>query len=86
MTNLENATRFRISYIPQIPMPAFEREYSDFQTAKAVLNAVIRFSIFEFDNNVKPDYSDIALMDFWDEEYGDWENIDDKEWEEDYEV
>lgn len=81
---MENATRFKIFYIPQVPMPAFEREYEDFETAKEVLNAIINFSIFEYDNNVKPDYSDVAGISFYDEEYGDWEDIEEDLWEEPY--
>ena len=79
---MENATRFKIWYIPQVPMPAFEREYEDFETAKTVLNAIINFSIFEYDNNVKPDYSDVAGISFWEEAEQDWEDIDDMLWEE----
>lgn len=79
---MENATRFKIFYIPQVPMPAFEREYEDFETAKEVLNAIINFSIFEYDNNVKPDYSDVAGISFWEEAEQDWEDIDDMLWEE----
>lgn len=79
---MENATRFKIFYIPQVPMPAFEREYEDFETAKEVLNAIINFSIFEYDNNVKPDYSDVAGISYWEEAYQDWEDIDDMLWEE----
>lgn len=79
---MENATRFKIFYIPQVPMPAFEREYEDFETAKEVLNAIINFSIFEYDNNVKPDYSDVAGISYWEEAEQDWEDIDDMLWEE----
>ena len=79
---MENATRFKIFYIPQVPMHAFEREYEDFETAKEVLNAIINFSIFEFDNNVKPDYSDVAGISYWEEAEQDWEDIDDMLWEE----
>lgn len=81
---MENATRFKIWYIPQVPMPAFEREYGDFETAKEVLNAIINFSIFEFDNNVKPDYSDVAGISFWEEAEQDWEDVEEELWEEPY--
>ena len=81
---MENATRFKIFYIPQVPMPAFEREYEDFETAKEVLNAIINFSIFEFDNNVKPDYSDVAGISFWEEAEQDWEDVEEELWEEPY--
>lgn len=70
--------KYRISYIPQVPMAPFEREYDDFETAKAVLNAVIDFSIFEFENRVKPDYSDAAFFEVLVD--GEWETLDDEEW------
>lgn len=82
---MENATRFKIFYIPQVPMPAFEREYEDFETAKEVLNAIINFSIFEYDNNVKPDYSDVAGISYWEEAEQDWEDVEEELWEEPYE-
>ena len=81
---MENATRFKIFYIPQVPMPAFEREYEDFETAKEVLNAIINFSIFEYDNNVKPDYSDVAGISYWEEAEQDWEDVEEELWEEPY--
>lgn len=72
------ADRFKVWYIPQIPMPAFEREYEDFETAKEVLNALIGLSIFEFENRVKPDYADAAgIARFVD---GEWEDVDEDEW------
>lgn len=74
------ADRFKVWYIPQIPMTAFEREYDDFDTAKAVLNAVINFSIFEFENRVKPDYADMAGMERWED--GDWEEVEEDQWNE----
>lgn len=72
--------RFKIWYIPQLPMPAFEREYDDFQTAKAVINAIIGLSIFEFENRVKPDYADMAGISQWED--GEWCDVEDEEWDE----
>jgi hypothetical protein len=74
-------SKFKAWYIPQVPMKAFEREFDSLETASLVLNAVIDFSIFEFENKVKPDYSDAAGIAMWDEESGEWEDVDDSEWE-----
>lgn len=80
----EQKERFKVWYIPQIPMPAFEREYDDFETAKAVLNALIGLSIFEFEHRVKPDYADVAGISRWEDD-GDggfgWFDIDEEEWD-----
>lgn len=71
--------RFKIWYIPQIPMPAFEREYGNFDTAREVLDAIIGLSIFEFEHRVKPDYADMAGIQRWTEEG--WEDVEEDEWE-----
>ena len=71
--------RYKIWYIPQIPMAAFEREYDNLQTAKDVLNAVIGLSIFEFEHRVKPDYADAAGIAIWED--GEWCDLDEEEWD-----
>lgn len=49
---------FRVWYIPQVPMKPFRFEVPDIATARIVKEALIKFSLFEFENNVKPDYAD----------------------------
>ena len=76
--------RFKMWYIPQVPMKAFEREFDNIEAAKAALVTVIDFSIFEFENHVKPDYSDAAGISRWEEdgEGGfDWFDLDESEWD-----
>lgn len=79
--HIEQAERYQVWYIPQVPMPAFERVYDDLETAKTVLNAIIDFSIFEFENRVKPDYADAAGIAVWED--GDWCDIEEQEWRDD---
>lgn len=77
--------KYKIWYIPQIPMPPWELEIDDLETAKLVLNSVIDFSIFEYVNRVKPDYADVAGISRWEEdgEGGfDWFELDEDEWRE----
>lgn len=65
----------RIYYIPQIPMPAFRVEVANLATAHIVLDTIISFSVFEFENNIKPDYSDAGGIERWESDgYGgyDW--------------
>ena len=79
----------RISYIPQIPGRPFQAifpvnavETFDERLTEAAqaLDAIVNFSIFEFENRVKPDYSDMALIEYFDSD-GDWEEIDEEQWE-----
>lgn len=64
---------FRAWYIPQVPMAAFEFPTETRAEATLVLDAITKFSMFEFEKRVKPDYSDAGgvqeLID------GEWEDV-----------
>jgi hypothetical protein len=62
-----SAARFKAWYIPQVPMKAFEVEKPSAVEAQAALDLITAFSIFEFENNIKPDYSDAGGISKWDE-------------------
>jgi hypothetical protein len=67
-----NIAKFKAWYIPQVPMKAFEVEVSSAAKAQTVLNMLTDFSNFEFENNVKPDYSDAGGVEEWDETGQEW--------------
>ena len=72
----------RVYYIPQIPMRGFEYDVPDLKSAVMVLDALSRFSLFEFENRVKPDYSDAGgVQRYEDDGEGghDWFDVDDDE-------
>lgn len=84
----------RINYIPQIPGKPFQAIFpvdteTDFPDdvefarrlgrAAQTLDAIINFSTFEYDNRIKPDYSDMLAIERFQD--GDWEDIDEEEWE-----
>ena len=85
----------RVWYIPQVPMTSYEvliprrngsTDAAYLEQAAFVLDAIVNFSIFEFENNIKPDYSDAAGIDRWEDdgENGfDWFTIDEEEYESD---
>lgn len=68
--------KYRVWYVPQIPMEAFFYETDDLGTAQTVLDALAGFASFEYDNNLKPDYADAGGIELYDEEYG-WEEYSD---------
>lgn len=75
-------SRFKVWYIPQIPGKAFEVETDDLRTAAAILDALGSFSLFEYENRVKPDYSDAGGLSEWQEDEQEWWDLDDYELEE----
>jgi hypothetical protein len=68
--------KFRAWYIPQVPMHPFEVERPTAVEAQAALDLITNFSIFEFDNNIKPDYSDAGGVEEWDEAAQEWFDAD----------
>lgn len=73
--------KYRAWYIPQVPMKAFEFDTENLLEAKVVLDAIERFSLFEYANNVKPYYCDASGIAEWDEENQDWYDVE-EEWDE----
>ena len=49
---------FKVWYVPQVPMKAFEVHVADLTTARILLDTLERFSLFEYEERVKPDYAD----------------------------
>jgi hypothetical protein len=79
----------RVWWIPQVPMQPFHVPVPDVKTAKLVMNCLANYDIFQFENRVKPDYSNAGGLEcysrdddgewyeWYDEETG--ESIDDVE-------
>ena len=68
---------YKVWYIPQVPMKAFEVEVGDLPTARLLLDTLCSFSLFEYEHRVKPDFSDaggIAML----EEDGEWVDVEDE--------
>lgn len=77
----------RVWYIPQIPMAPYEVDIprragsSDsayLEQAVFVLDAIIGLSVFEFENRVKPDYSDMPGISRFED--GEWCDVDEEEY------
>lgn len=66
-------------YIPQVPMRAFRVSVPDLATGALVLDALSAFSLFEYENRVKPDYSDAGGVARWETDGDggfDWYDVD----------
>ena len=69
----------RVWWIPQVPMEAFHVDVQSPREAMLVLDTLARYDLFQYENNVKPDYTNMGgteeLVD------GEWETVDDEELE-----
>jgi hypothetical protein len=61
-------------HIPQVPMKAFRVKVQDVKEAIKILNVLADYDIFQFENHIKPDYTNAAGL----------EEFDGKEWSEYY--
>lgn len=67
--------KFKVWWIPQVPMKAFEIEVKNLVEAKLLLTALADYDQFQLDNNIKPDYSNMGGLVVWEDgEWVDWEN------------
>ena len=56
MTAAASRLEYKIWWIPQIPMKAFEFPVSSVQEGKTICNLLALYDAFQFENNIKPDY------------------------------
>jgi len=67
----------KIWWIPQIPMKAFTVPVKSVDEALLILDTLARYDIFQYESNIKPDYSNTGgLSVFEDGEWVEWNNKD----------
>lgn len=71
--------QLKVWHIPQVPMHAFEVLVETLDEARLLLDVLAQYDIFQYENNIKPDYSNAnGLMQYHAEfdEWWDWESED----------
>lgn len=71
-------SRYKVWYTPQVPMRAFEVQVDSLEVARLIERTLCEFSLFEYENHVKPDYADAGGICELDED-GDWVDVCDEE-------
>lgn len=61
-TTIEKAEKLKVGalrvwWIPQVPMSPFRVDVANVEEAKLLLRTLADYDIFQFENNMKPDYS-----------------------------
>ncbi len=78
-TATDPAPKLKVWWVPQIPMEAFEVEVPSIEEGARLLDTLAKYDLFQFENNVKPDYSNMGgivmleggeWVDWYDEETG----------------
>lgn len=70
--------KLRVWHVPQVPMKAFYIEASSIDEAWKILNVLWNYDLFQYENNVKPDYCNMSGLEYFDEGENQW-----YEWEDD---
>lgn len=71
--------QLRIAYVPQVPGRPFYKEVADIEEALLIGKTLVDFSLFEYKQRVKPDYTD--FIDLEELNDGEWESWYNDEWE-----
>ena len=67
--------QLRVWHIPQVPMPAFRVYVSSIKEAKLILETLAIYDLFQLENKIKPDYSNVAGLEVFENgEWCDWED------------
>ncbi len=75
--SVEKDGALRVWWIPQIPMMAYHRTVDGPAQARFLLDALAHYDLFQYENNVKPDYSNAGGLEIF--RSGEWEEWEDPE-------
>ncbi len=59
----------RVWWVPQVPMNAFYIPVNSIHEAKLILSVLANYDIFQFENHVKPDYSNAGGLECYDSNF-----------------
>lgn len=68
--------KLRVWWIPQVGMKgkSFKVDVPDIKTANVVMDVLAKYDIYQFENNIKPDFSNVGGLEVWNEKEQEWED------------
>lgn len=70
-------TTMRVWHIPQVPMEPFYVDVSSVDDAIRIMIILANYDIFQFENNIKPDYCNMSGLEVLEgDEWLEWQNDD----------
>lgn len=66
--------KFRVWWIPQLPMPSFRFEVGNLVEAKLLMDALAKYDQFQLDHRIKPDYCNAGGVQYFLDDRDDPEN------------
>lgn len=74
--------RFKVWHVPQVPMKCFEVEVGSYEEAVRVRDVLARYDLFQYENNIKPDYANASGISVWVPQEQDWWDVEEDSVEE----
>lgn len=68
--------KYRLWWVPQLPMKPFIVPIESIEQGKWLLDVLADYDAFQFEENVKPDYSNAGGIEEWDEGEQEWLSVD----------
>jgi len=59
--------KLRVWHIPQVPMKSFVVEVNSVEEGVRMMDALAEYDMFQYENNIKPDYCNASGLQMWDE-------------------
>lgn len=75
--------KLKLWWCPQVPMKAFEVDISSLEEGVKMLDVLANYDLFQFENNVKPDYCNAGGIVMFEAASGEWIDWSDEETGED---
>ena len=75
--------KLRVWWIPQVPMEPFHVNASSLQECVLLLDVLAKYDMFQFENNIKPDYCNAGGVEQWSDDTKEWDDWCDEETGED---
>jgi hypothetical protein len=74
LTRIAPVKKFRVWWIPQVPMKPFYIPVNSLEEARLVLDTLAIYDLFQLKNNIKPDYCNVGGLQSFetDPEINDW--------------
>lgn len=64
--------KLRVMHYPQIPCSPFRVDVDNIDEAYKIMNTLADYDLFQFKENIKPDYSNMTTLEEWDTEDEMW--------------
>lgn len=71
--------KLRIKHYPQIQCKPFIVEVNSLEEAKKISDTLAYYDLFQYENKIKPDYSNMTILEEYDEKEKEWLSWEDEE-------